>query len=81
MISTPNVGRNTKTSQFKPTNKGKLPSGKAPFAQSPEHNGENALYEIHHIENIQHGGAVYDVENLTIVTPKRHVEIHREGRQ
>ncbi|MBT2374402.1 S-type pyocin domain-containing protein [Pseudomonas fluorescens] len=68
-------------SQFKPTNQGKLLNGKAPFAQRPEHNGENARYEIHHIENIQHGGAVYDVDNLTIVTPKRHVEIHREDRQ
>ncbi|CAH0237647.1 Pyocin-S2 [Pseudomonas sp. Bi130] len=68
-------------SQFKPTNQGKLLNGKAPFAQRPEHNGENARYEIHHIENIQHGGAVYDVDNLAVVTPKRHVEIHREDRQ
>ena len=46
-------------SQFKPSNQSKLRNGKAPFAQRPEHNGENARYEIHHIENIQHGGAVY----------------------
>lgn len=68
-------------SQFKPTNKGKLLNGKAPFAQRLEHNGENSRYEIHHIENIQNGGAVYDVDNLAIVTPKRHAEIHREDRQ
>ena len=68
-------------SQFKRTNQGKLLSGKAPFAERAEHNGENARYEIHHIENIQHGGAVYNVDNLSVVTPKRHVEIHREDRQ
>jgi hypothetical protein len=68
-------------SQFKPTNQSKLRNGKAPFAQRPEHNGENARYEIHHIQNIQHGGAVYDVDNLAIMTPKRHVEIHKEDRQ
>lgn len=68
-------------SQFKPTNRGKLLNGKAPFAQRPEHNGENARYEIHHIEHIKNGGAVYDVDNLSVVTPKRHVEIHREDRQ
>lgn len=68
-------------SQFKPANQSKLRNGKAPFAQRPEHNGENARYEIHHIENIQHGGAVYDVDNLAIMTPKRHVEIHKEDRQ
>ncbi len=68
-------------SQFKPTNHGKLLNGRAPFARRPEHNGENTRYEIHHIENIQHGGAVYDLDNLAVVTPKRHVEIHREDRQ
>ena len=61
--------------------KNKLRNGKAPFAQRPEHNGENARYEIHHIENVQHGGAVYDVDNLAIMTPKRHVAIHKEDRQ
>lgn len=68
-------------SQFNPSNQGKILNGKAPFAQRSEHNGENARYEIHHIENIQNGGAVYDVDNLTVVTPKRHVDIHREDRQ
>ncbi|WP_338148533.1 hypothetical protein [Pseudomonas lundensis] len=61
--------------------KNKLRNGKAPFAQRPERNGENARYEIHHIENVQHGGAVYDVDSLAIMTPKRHVAIHKEGRQ
>ena len=68
-------------SQFKLTNQNKLRNGKAPFAQRPEHNGENARYEIHHIENVRHGGAVYDVDNLAIMTPKRHVAIHKEDRQ
>jgi hypothetical protein len=68
-------------SQFKPNNRSKLLNGKAPFAQRPEHNGENARYEIHHIEHIKNGGAVYDVDNLSVITPKRHVEIHREDRQ
>lgn len=66
--------------QFKPTNKSKLLNGRAPFAQRPEHNGENARYEIHHVVHIRNGGAVYDVDNLSIVTPKRHAEIHREDR-
>lgn len=68
-------------SQFKPTNQGWLSKGNSPFAPKAERNGENARYEIHHIENIQHGGAVYDIENLRVATPKRHVEIHKEDRQ
>ncbi|WP_414860565.1 S-type pyocin domain-containing protein [Pseudomonas mucidolens] len=68
-------------SQFKPTNQDWLSKGNSPFAPKAERSGENARYEIHHIENIQHGGAVYDIENLRVTTPKRHVEIHKEDRQ
>lgn len=68
-------------SQFKPTNQDWLAKGNSPFAPKAERNGENVRYEIHHIENIQHGGAVYDIENLRVATPKRHVEIHTEDRQ
>ncbi|MFZ3285063.1 S-type pyocin domain-containing protein [Pseudomonas sp.] len=66
--------------QFKSTNQGKLIDGRSPFAPKSEHHGEKAKYEIHHIEHIQDGGAVYDVDNLAVMTPKRHVEIHREDR-
>ncbi|WP_082356751.1 HNH endonuclease signature motif containing protein [Pseudomonas nunensis] len=44
-------------------------------------NGGNGRYEIHHIEHIQHGGAVYDIGNLCVASPKRHIEIHKEDRQ
>ncbi|QVQ81362.1 HNH endonuclease [Pseudomonas lundensis] len=63
------------------TSKTNYEMAKPPFAQRPERNGENARYEIHHIENVRHGGAVYDVDNLAIMTPKRHVAIHKEDRQ
>lgn len=50
-------------------------------APKAERNGGNGRYEIHHIEHIQHGGAVYDIDNLSVASPKRHVEIHKEDRQ
>jgi hypothetical protein len=28
----------------------------------------------------QHGGAVYDVDNLAVMTPKRHVDIHTDDK-
>ena len=68
-------------SQFKPTNQDWLSKGNSPFAPKAERNGKNGRYEIHHIEHIQHGGAVYDVDNLSVATPKRHAEIHKEDRQ
>ena len=68
-------------SQFKPNNQGWLAKGNSPFAPKAERNGGNGRYEIHHIEHIQHGGAVYDIDNLSVASPKRHVEIHKEDRQ
>lgn len=68
-------------SQFKSTNQDWISKGNSPFAPKAERNGEKGRYEIHHIKHIQHGGAVYDVDNLTITTPKRHAEIHKEDRQ
>ncbi|MGP6463009.1 S-type pyocin domain-containing protein [Pseudomonas parakoreensis] len=64
--------------QFKRTNQSKLMDSRAPFAPMSEHYGQKAKYELHHIEHIQHGGAVYDVDNLAVMTPKRHIEIHTE---
>lgn len=40
-----------------------------------------ALTEIHHKIHISKGGAVYDVDNLIVVTPKRHIKIHSGGRK
>ncbi|KAF1019239.1 MAG: Pyocin-S2 [Pseudomonas sp.] len=67
--------------QFNLVNQEKILNGRAPFSPRSEWRGENARYEIHHIENIQHGGSVYDVANLTVTTPKRHTEIHKESRR
>jgi hypothetical protein len=66
--------------QLNPKNQSLVRKGKAPFAPMAEHNGENRRYELHHIEQIQHGGAVYDIDNISITTPKRHVAIHKEAR-
>ncbi|MEB0044891.1 MULTISPECIES: S-type pyocin domain-containing protein [unclassified Pseudomonas] len=68
-------------SQFKPNNQALLLKGNSPYAPKTERNGENTRHEIHHIEHIQHGGAVYDVDNLSVMTPKRHAEIHKEYRK
>lgn len=33
-------------------------------------------FQIHHLVAIEHGGRVYDIDNLRIVTPRLHDEIH-----
>lgn len=67
-------------SQLNRKNQALVRNGKAPYAPMVEHNGENRRYELHHIEQIQHGGAVYDIDNISITTPRRHVETHKEDR-
>lgn len=63
--------------QFNPQNKGNLKAGKAPVPRETEQVGGRVKYEIHHETPISEGGEVYDIDNMRIVTPKRHIDIHR----
>ncbi|MBC0852771.1 S-type pyocin domain-containing protein [Pantoea stewartii] len=63
--------------QFKSGNSGNIKVGKAPASRESEQVGRKVKYEIHHIEPINEGGAVYDVDNMGVVTPKRHIDIHK----
>jgi hypothetical protein len=38
------------------------------------------VLQIHHKEELQYGGAMYDLGNLLIVTPKQHKIIHKDGK-
>ncbi|MET1067391.1 MAG: hypothetical protein ABWY28_05235 [Pseudomonas prosekii] len=66
-------------SQFKPNNQDWLAKGDLPFAPKAECNGGSGRYELHHIEHIQHGGAVCDIDNHCVASPmaccSRHVGI------
>ncbi|WP_223597282.1 HNH endonuclease signature motif containing protein, partial [Pseudomonas sp. BF-RE-02] len=67
--------------QFKASNQSFVLGGNSPFAPKTGRNGGNARYELHHIEHIQHGGAVFDIDNLRVMTPKQHATTHKEVRQ
>lgn len=62
--------------QFSRLNKTDLRDGLAPSARPSEQLGKRKKYELHHITPISEGGAVYDIDNLTVLTPKQHVELH-----
>ncbi|MCW8336458.1 T6SS effector antibacterial DNase, partial [Vibrio paucivorans] len=62
--------------QFKGASKAHIRKGNAPFAPKDEHYGKIRKFEIHHVNEIQHGGAVYDIDNLRVVTPRNHKKIH-----
>ncbi|MDU7205793.1 MAG: RHS repeat-associated core domain-containing protein, partial [Enterobacter asburiae] len=61
--------------QFSTSNVTRMRGGKAPIAHDTQWNGKNRSYVLHHRTPIQHGGGVYDVDNLVIVTPRYHLDI------
>lgn len=62
--------------QFNTNNRLRMKKGLAPRVHQEESVGGRLSFEIHHIELISQGGEVYDIDNLRILTPKRHIEIH-----
>lgn len=64
-------------SQFRPVNQKLLNKGYSPFTREIDRVGGREKYELHHIDEIAKGGKVYDIDNLSVVTPKQHIDIHR----
>lgn len=66
--------------QFNELNLDTMRDGSAPYPPKAEQVGKRKKFEVHHRVEVSKGGAIYDMENLTIVTPKRHIEIHKGGK-
>lgn len=64
--------------QFNQDAQDRLMSGNAPAVRDREAVGTLGVFEIHHVEQIADGGAVYDVDNLRGNTPKNHINQHRK---
>ena len=64
--------------QFNERNIERMVDGKAPFSPPGEQVGGRKRFELDHIDQLQHGGAVYDADNLRVVTPRAHIERHRD---
>ncbi|WP_144922925.1 MULTISPECIES: S-type pyocin domain-containing protein [unclassified Pseudomonas] len=62
-------------------NLGRMKRGLAAIVNKNERIGRRYTYELHHIKYISHGGEIYDLDNINLMTPKRHIEIHREHKQ
>ncbi|MDO1712174.1 HNH endonuclease, partial [Proteus mirabilis] len=63
--------------QFNPGNLGNIKKGKSPVVRESERAGARERFELHHDKPISQGGGVYDMDNLRVTTPKRHIDIHR----
>jgi hypothetical protein len=65
--------------QFTDNNVDRMREGKAPKARYRDRAGKRSSFELHHADEVAKGGKVYDVDNLNVVTPKHHIDIHRNG--
>ncbi|MDF3936724.1 S-type pyocin domain-containing protein [Pseudomonas citronellolis] len=65
------------TEQFIENNVDRMREGKAPKARYRDRAGKRGSFELHHKNKVAQGGGIYDIDNLTIVTPKHHIDIHR----
>jgi len=72
------VGTDSQLSgQFNPDNIKRTAKGLAPAARVADQVGKRISYELHHVEPVAEGGAVYDVDNLGVTTPRHHIDIHK----
>ncbi|WP_330911112.1 S-type pyocin domain-containing protein [Pseudomonas sp. GXZC] len=66
--------------QFDPGSVAAMKKGYAPFVRKIERAGARKKYELHHKNYISTGGNVFDIENVNVITPKRHIETHQENK-
>jgi hypothetical protein len=66
-------------SQFSTANQSRMREGLAPIAMKSQQLGEQTSYILHHVQPIQQGGGVVDLDNLVVVTPRYHKEILEPG--
>lgn len=64
-------------SQFNDPNRTRIEAGLAPRARFADTVGKRRSFELHHEVPIAEGGEVYNVDNINVTTPKRHIDIHR----
>lgn len=64
---------------FKPSNQTLIRMGLAPYPIPSEQVGGRTTFELHHVEEIQHGGEVFNMDNINITTPRLHIGIHKNA--
>ena len=64
--------------QFTKFNRNRMNQGRAPRCRLKDTVGGRRGFELHHRNPISKGGEVYDIDNINVTTPKRHIDIHKE---
>ncbi|MET8949134.1 RHS repeat-associated core domain-containing protein, partial [Streptomyces sp. NPDC004542] len=61
--------------QFSKSGQTAMAAGKSPFVLEGQQVPGQYRYVLHHVQPIQRGGGVYDLDNIVVVTPRYHKEI------
>lgn len=64
--------------QFAPSILATMKSGRAPIVKESDQAGKRIRFELHHKTYISAGGEVYGIDNIAILTPKKHIDTHKE---
>jgi hypothetical protein len=63
-------------SEFTPDNLAMMRAGNAPRAPTSLWARRSEVFHLHHVDRITDEGPVYDLDNIWVVTPARHAELH-----
>lgn len=64
-------------SQLSEDDQARVLTGNAPTVRFRDSVGKRVTFEIHHVDRIVDGGAVYDADNLRVNTPRNHIDLHK----
>jgi len=54
--------------------------GMSPYSGVLDQVGGRKAFELHHDVEVAAGGNVYGIDNVSIMTPSRHIQLHKERR-
>ena len=66
--------------QFDPGSLAHMKNGYGAFVKKNERVGARIKYELHHKQYISMDGEVYHLENIRLMTPRQHIQTHRENK-
>lgn len=64
--------------QFSNYNLQRMRRGLSPYAIGIDQRGGRKVFELHHDVAVLNNGEVYGLDNILVMTPVRHIELHRE---
>jgi hypothetical protein len=62
---------------FDPNSLSAMSKGRSAFVRVGDRVGKRVKLELHHVSSLSDSGQLYDIDNLRLLTPKQHLEVHK----